>query len=68
MCFRVRVLRRLTLRVLAQCGNDVTGRVTCSTPKGLLCVFCGATQVTRSDAYQVGEVHVVQHTTISIEP
>jgi hypothetical protein len=63
----------------AKCGNDLTGRVECATEgnglqsedadrRRLLCVFCGASEVLSAKTFRLGQVHVVQQTTMSLAP
>ena len=68
----------------AKCGNDLTGRVECANEGNgllkspgrsedadrsrLLCVFCGASEVLSAKTFRLGQVHVVQQTTMSLAP
>lgn len=68
----------------AKCGNDLTGRVECATESngmltspghvksldrsGLLCVFCGASEIMSARSFRKGQVHVVQQTTMTLAP
>lgn len=66
----------------AKCGNDLTGRVECATEStgmlassggkadrsSLLCVFCGASEVISAQSFRLGQVQVVQQTTMTLAP
>ena len=65
----------------AKCGNDLTGRVDCATERNgmsssggkadrssLLCVFCGASEVMSARSFRLGQVQVVQQTTMTLAP